>query len=902
MTRIEFEISNIMLMCFIKYASLKTNYKMRTVISDLWMVHRYKRGKMARNAEKALTALARWRKMKLDEERGPTDHRPALASECNDLRKAEVWRLDVIREIARKIAQIQNPGLGEFKIRDLNDEINKLLKTKYHWEVRVRELGGPDYKRIAPKMLDREGRELPGNRGYKYFGAAKDLPGVRELFAKPTSDVGKLKKTYAQLVRAADARYYGYVDEDDGVILPLEYEAEAAARKKAVEEWEKNKMDKFADELVDKVDLPTVEDIGNFEEENAADILFPGDDSTDRPVNVEDVSTGSIPVPSQEEVEQAILKRKKMELLEKYASESLMKQSSEAKSLMGFKLAEIFAAFGIIFHASMLISKKAGELFSKAIQAKSDWTDKDDLLDVIYWFKQIFSLLFGIGCGLLPVEGFSVIAFYLMVSTLVTHFYITAFQCFDEDELGGISEVFKEGFSSAFATFMNAFCLLNFNNFEPCEIVFVYVTEPIEKQGVSADLLKEKLIRQTNFTVHVYFTHSDFSTTTGAWAIWPILHNKLQAVQYKWLFFMESQTVVDLMRLTQLLAKFDPAKQFFIGHALIDHSMTIIHHFSSEKLKYPELGAGFVISKATFNFAVELVKSNESNAQMFIIDAMYELALLLYNNSFGVELTDEPMFCTLAEQSNCITRYVYDDSKCTGNVSSEDVVFAVKTWSGNHQTRIPILKQTWVSNDIQVIFFSDVEDRNIPTVKVNVENTKEGHCEKTLNILQYFNEINNRKYKWIVLADDDTLFNVAALFRLLRCYNSESQMILGQRYGFHFNADGTRGFDYPTLGAGAVFSSPVVSTLAFLLQCTAKDAPDDMSIGFYLSNTDIPIVHSSSFHQAPSSSYAHDYLHKMPMISFHSFFNGNPLENFERYLKKKHLRNDEEEHLAKIEL
>ena len=31
-------------------------------------------------------------------------------------------------------------------------------------------------------MLDSEGKEVPGNRGYKYFGAAKDLPGVRELF------------------------------------------------------------------------------------------------------------------------------------------------------------------------------------------------------------------------------------------------------------------------------------------------------------------------------------------------------------------------------------------------------------------------------------------------------------------------------------------------------------------------------------------------------------------------------------------------------------------------------------------------------------------------------------------------------------------------------------------------
>lgn len=40
------------------------------------------------------------------------------------------------------------------------------------------------FKRIGPKMLDHEGKEVPGNRGYKYFGAAKDLPGVRELFEK----------------------------------------------------------------------------------------------------------------------------------------------------------------------------------------------------------------------------------------------------------------------------------------------------------------------------------------------------------------------------------------------------------------------------------------------------------------------------------------------------------------------------------------------------------------------------------------------------------------------------------------------------------------------------------------------------------------------------------------------
>ena len=40
-------------------------------------------------------------------------------------------------------------GLGEFKLRDLNDEINKLLREKIHWEERITELGGPDY-RVGP--------------------------------------------------------------------------------------------------------------------------------------------------------------------------------------------------------------------------------------------------------------------------------------------------------------------------------------------------------------------------------------------------------------------------------------------------------------------------------------------------------------------------------------------------------------------------------------------------------------------------------------------------------------------------------------------------------------------------------------------------------------------------------
>ncbi|XP_019911445.1 pre-mRNA-splicing factor ISY1 homolog isoform X2 [Esox lucius] len=198
---------------------------------------------MARNAEKAMTALARFRNAQLEEGK-VRERRPFLASECNELPKAEKWRRQIISEISKKVAQIQNAGLGEFKIRDLNDEINKLLREKGHWEVRIKELGGPDYGRVGPKMLDHEGKEVPGNRGYKYFGAAKDLPGVRELFEK--EPIPPPRKSRAELMKDIDAEYYGYRDEDDGALVPLEQDYEKQVILEAVEKWKAEREARLA--------------------------------------------------------------------------------------------------------------------------------------------------------------------------------------------------------------------------------------------------------------------------------------------------------------------------------------------------------------------------------------------------------------------------------------------------------------------------------------------------------------------------------------------------------------------------------------------------------------------------------------------------------------------------------
>ncbi|KAJ3332481.1 NineTeen Complex (NTC) component, partial [Blyttiomyces sp. JEL0837] len=160
------------------------------------------------------------------------ERRPGNSASVTNVREADKWRSQIIREISRKIGKIQDTGLSEFQVRDLNDEINKLFREKRHWEYRIKELGGPDYRRTAPRMLDEEGKEVPGSHGYRYFGRAKDLPGVRELLEVPAADDSETK-TRGEMYKNVDADYYGYRDEEDGMLLEYEAKLEAEELEKA---------------------------------------------------------------------------------------------------------------------------------------------------------------------------------------------------------------------------------------------------------------------------------------------------------------------------------------------------------------------------------------------------------------------------------------------------------------------------------------------------------------------------------------------------------------------------------------------------------------------------------------------------------------------------------------------
>lgn len=297
---------------------------------------------MARNEEKAQSMLNRFITMKNEEKKKPKERRPYLASECRDLAEADKWRQQIMREIGHKVADIQNEGLGEHRLRDLNDEINKLIREKYHWERRIVELGGPNYTKHAPKMTDLEGNIVdvpnPSGRGpgYRYFGAAKKLPGVKELFEKPP-ELRKRRSRY-DIYKRIDASYYGYRDDEDGVLEKLEAVAEKKMRAAAVEEWralEEVKMEARRSVKSGEVASVAPAPAGLLVEEEEDVVEEERREREEKEKEKEFVV--HVPLPDQKEIERMVVEKKKMELLNKYASDSLVEEQVEAKAMLNIQ-------------------------------------------------------------------------------------------------------------------------------------------------------------------------------------------------------------------------------------------------------------------------------------------------------------------------------------------------------------------------------------------------------------------------------------------------------------------------------------------------------------------------------------------------------------------------------------
>jgi len=91
---------------------------------------------------------------------------------------------------------------------------------------------------------------------------------------------------------------------------------------------------------------------------------------------------------------------------------------------------------------------------AKALSAKSEWSDKDEFLDVIYWFRQILGVVLGLLWGVVAVKGIIGLAVFAALNAGVLYLYFSGFQSVDEEDYGGVWELTKEGFMTSMASFL----------------------------------------------------------------------------------------------------------------------------------------------------------------------------------------------------------------------------------------------------------------------------------------------------------------------------------------------------------------------------------------------------------------------------------------------------------------
>ena len=98
--------------------------------------------------------------------------------------------------------------------------------------------------------------------------------------------------------------------------------------------------------------------------------------------------------------------------------------------------------------------EKEVSVWNRAFSPGSNWEDKDEFLDVIYWLRQVLAIILGITWAIIPLKGVVGLVLFALINAGVLFVYFTNFQKIDDEDYGGPMELTKEGFFTSFSLFL----------------------------------------------------------------------------------------------------------------------------------------------------------------------------------------------------------------------------------------------------------------------------------------------------------------------------------------------------------------------------------------------------------------------------------------------------------------
>lgn len=167
----------------------------------------------------------------------------------------------------------------------------------------------------------------------------------------------------------------------------------------------------------------------------------------------------------------------------------------------------------------------------------------------------------------------------------------------------------------------------------------------------------------------------------------------------------------------------------------------------------------------------------------------------------------------------------------------------IMTQPKSHKKKARHVKATWGTRCNYLLFMSSGEDKDLPSVKLNVSEGRNALWSKTKEAFKHVYQHYLTKVDWVLKADDDTYVVVENLRYVLSQQNSSERLYLG----CHFKPFVKQG--YMSGGAGYVLSKEAVR--AFVEEALPKKScrqdaggAEDLEMGKCLEQVGVRIVDS----------------------------------------------------------
>ncbi|XP_059488129.1 glycoprotein-N-acetylgalactosamine 3-beta-galactosyltransferase 1-like isoform X2 [Neocloeon triangulifer] len=161
--------------------------------------------------------------------------------------------------------------------------------------------------------------------------------------------------------------------------------------------------------------------------------------------------------------------------------------------------------------------------------------------------------------------------------------------------------------------------------------------------------------------------------------------------------------------------------------------------------------------------------------------------MFLQERNKGVKIRVDTKFITNQSSKN-ITLARMLDSKAKNIQGAKlaqrmRILCWVMTAKRNHKTKAQSVKRTWGRHCDKLLFFSETEDSDVPTIKIeNVQSERYGLWTKVVGAYKYIHKYHREEYDWVLRADDDTYAIIENVREMLLPYSPNQPGYFGYRF------------------------------------------------------------------------------------------------------------------------